>query len=230
MSLYLGLENTLGDGIHNFIFLGAVIVGALFCLVSFRGSVNLRHWKAAKLAKDLEMELLASDNPNHLIVAGEIHDRPSTIRYKKVKSALDHIFSGFSMKKETEAEDLLMSVECDCPLDFRVAKAESDNGASSDDRVQSALLASSGLTIETKQKDKTAYIFEQPETVQTLIDLFKDTGAKRLEVCENKVNVLIVESEDKQISSAKIAGVLEKLDKFARLLEFLAEEHQHSEN
>jgi hypothetical protein len=63
-----------------------------------------------------------------------------------------------------------------------------------------------------------------------MIDLFQETGAKKLEVSANKINALIVETDNAQITSSRISNTLELLDRFARLLEFVSEEHKHSEN
>lgn len=218
----------MGDWIHYIIFFGAVILVVFLCVASFQVSVRLRRRKASKLASDLDMELLASDNPNTLVVAGEINDRPSSVRYKKVKSALEHIRNGFSRTPVIESEELLVSVECDCGIDFKVATMEASGN--SEDHISIALLVSSGLCLESRQKDKAAFIFEQPETVQSLIDLFNSSGASKLEVYGNKVSALIVESGDMSRSPAQVAAILELLDRFARLLEFVADEHHTQEN
>jgi hypothetical protein len=223
-----GSEKNLGDWIHYIILFGGVILVVLLCVVSFQTSVRLRRWKASKLANDLDMELLASDNPNTLVVAGEINDRPSSIRYRKEKSSLQHIRNGFSKTPVVESEELLVSVECDCGIDFKVATTEAP--ANSDDHISIALLAASGLSLESKQKEKAAFIFEQPETVQSLIDLFSSCGASKLEVCGNKVSALIIEPGDISRSPAQVAAILELLDRFARILEFIADEHHAAEN
>ncbi|MCC7529715.1 MAG: hypothetical protein IT342_14425 [Candidatus Melainabacteria bacterium] len=218
----------MGDWIYSIIFLGAVTLVVFICVASVQTSVRLRRWKAAKLANDLDMELLASDNPSTLVVAGEINDRPSSVRYKKVKSYLEHIRNGFSKTPVIESEELLVSVECDCGIEFKVARTEAPG--KSDDHISIALLVSSGLCLESKQKEKAAFIFEQPETVQSLIDLFNRSGASTLEVCANKVSALIVEPGDNSRSPAHVAAILELLDRFARLLEFVADEHHPQEN
>lgn len=218
----------MGDWIHYIIFFGAVILVGILCVASFQTSIRLRKRKVSKLANDLDMELLASDNPNTLVVAGEINDRPSSIKYRKEKSSLDHIRNGFSKTQVAESEELLVSVECDCEIDFKVATAEAPGH--SDDHIAVALLASSGLRLESKQKEKAAFIFEQPETVQSLIDLFNESGASKLEVSGNKVSALIVEPGDISRSPAQVAAILELLDRFARLLEFVADEHHAQEN
>jgi hypothetical protein len=100
----------------------------------------------------------------------------------------------------------------------------------SEDHISIALLVSSGLCLESRQKDKAAFIFEHPETVQSLIDLFNSSGASKLEVYGNKVSALIVESGDMSRSPAQVAAILELLDRFARLLEFVADEHHTQEN
>lgn len=190
--------------------------------------MKLRRWKASKMAEVLDMELLASDNPNTLVVAGEINDRPISIRYKKEKSSLDHIRNGFAKAPAIEAEEILVSVECDCGIHFKIAtKAASTEDA---DYVSSALLASSGLHLHSQQKEKAAFLFEQPETVQSLIDLFSTSGASLLEVSGSKVSALIKEQGDTNRSPAQVAAILELLDRFARLLEFVAEEHHAAEN
>lgn len=175
------------------------------------------------------MELLASDNPNTLIVAGEIHDRPSTIKYSKEKSSLERLRGGFSKNSQTEKEELLVSVECDCDLDFKITSKDSAKSLT-EDIVAIAMLESNGLSLESNQKAKAAFIFEAPETVHNLIELFKDSHATKLEVCQNKVTVLISEPSSVNTSPARISETLESLDRFARLLEFVADEHKAAEN
>ncbi len=225
---YRGLGKNLGDLIHYIIFFGGVTLVAFLCVVSLQTSVRLRKLKATKLADELDMELLASDNPNTLVVAGEINDRPTSVRYKKEKSSLDHIRNGFSKTPDVESEELLVSVECDCGIDFTVVSTGAPGNT--DDHISIALLASSGLRLESKQKEKAAFVFEQPETVQSLIDLFNSSGASKLEVRGNKVSALIVESRDISRSPAQVAAILQLLDRFARLLEFVSEEHHAVEN
>ena len=48
--------------------------------------------------------------------------------------------------------------------------------------------------------------------------------------CENKVSALIYEESDAGRAPAKVAEILESLDRFARLLEFVSEEHHAVEN
>ncbi len=191
--------------------------------------MKLHRWKATKLADDLDMELLASDNPNMLVVAGEIHDRPTSIRYKKEKSSLDHIRSGFSKSPIVEAEEIIVNVECECGIHFKISTSPATQSDHTD-YIPNALLASSGLFLQSQQKEKAAFLFEQPETVQTLIDLFSTSGASQLEVSGNKVSALIKEPGDINRSPAQVSAILELLDRFARLLEFIAEEHHAAEN
>lgn len=229
MALWSGLQQILDYWIQYFIIFGGIGLVACLCSSAFKTSLKLRRAKASRLAKDLDMELLASDNPNTLIVAGEINDRPSTVRYQKEKSSLDHIRSGFAKLPVADSEELLVSVQCDCEIDFLIVKAESplqDSG----DIVSIALLASSGLSLHSKQKEKAAFLFEELETVQSLIDLFETSGASKIDLQANKVEALIHESEDSNRSPARVSAILEKLDKFARLLEFLADEEHHTEN
>lgn len=235
MSLWSGLQQILDDWIHYIIFLGCVILVAFLCVAAFQTSIKLRRAKATKLAKDLDMELLASDNPNTLIVAGEINDRPSTIRYQKEKSSLDHIRNGFAKTPLVETEELLVSVQCDCEIDFRIVKADQTSSGDSarqgsEDAVPIALLASSGLSLHSRQKERAAFLFEETETVQILIDLFETSGASKIDLQSNKVGALIHESEDSNRSPAQVSQILERLDKFARLLEFVAEDQHHGEN
>ncbi len=220
----------MSDSIHYALFFGGIVVVAALCAASWRISKKLRRGKAAKLAEDLEMELLASDNPNTLVVAGEINNRASTIRYQKEKNSLDHIRSGFSGNANAENEVLLLSIECECAFEFVVTRIESKSEASTEKQIPLSMLDSNGLCLESDAREKAAYVFEQPETVQSLIDLFHETGARKLEVSANKVNASIAETDNAQITSSRISGTLNLLDKFARLLEFVSEEHQHSEN
>lgn len=220
----------MSDSIHHALIVSGIVVVAALCVVSWKISQKMRRGRAAKLAEDLEMELLASDNPNSLVVAGEINNRPSTIRYQKEKSSLDHIRSGFSANTNAENEDLLLTVECECAFDFVVARIEFRRSANTDLQIPVSLLHSNGLQLESSAREKAAYVFEQPETVQSLIVLFQETGAVRLEVSANKVNALIAETDNAQITSSRISNTLQLLDRFARLLEFVSEEHQHSEN
>jgi len=224
------LEDCLEDSLHYTLFFSGIIVVSVLCVGAWRISQKLRRGKAAKLAEDLEMELLACDNPNSLVVAGEINNRPSTIRYQKERTSLDHIRSGFSGSASSENEDLLLSVECDCAFDFVVVRADFARSINIDKQVPVSMLDSNGLQLESIAREKAAYVFEQPETVQNMIDLFQETGAKKLEVSANKINALIVETDNAQITSSRISNTLELLDRFARLLEFVSEEHKHSEN
>ncbi|HNB25222.1 MAG TPA: hypothetical protein PKZ32_22565 [Candidatus Melainabacteria bacterium] len=217
------------DWIHYIILLGGVTLVACLCYAAFQTSVKIRRAKASQLADDLEMELLASDNPNTLIVAGEINDRPSTIRFQHERSSLDLIRNGFANHPVAEAEELLVSVECACAVNFKIEKSE-EHESENTERVAIALLKSHGLSLESNQKEKAASIFEEPETVKSLIDLLDRSGARRLMVSENKVSALIFEASDAQRSPARVASILESLDKFARLLEFVADEHHSIEN
>jgi|JYMV01.1.fsa_nt_gi hypothetical protein len=227
MYLQLGLGSV--DWIHYIILLGGVILVAFLCVTAFQTSVKIRRAKASKLADDLEMELLASDNPNTLIVAGEINDRPSTIRYQHEKTSLDHIRGGFANSPKSDQEELLVSVECECNVEFRIARIDPKESEGADN-VPVSLLNSNGLRLESKQKEKAAFIFEEPETVQSLIDLFNRSGASSFAVYENKVSALIIEAEGSERSPAEVASILTSLDKFARLLEFVADEKHAAEN
>lgn len=218
----------MGDWLHYIILISAAILVVSLCVASIQTSTKLRRWKASKLADDLDMELLASDNPNTLVVAGEVHDRPTTIRYKKEKSSLEHIRDGFSKTPIVEAEEINVSVECECGINFKIERTATS--ADNTDYTSNALLASSGLRLQSQQKEKAAFLFEQPETVQTLIDLFTTSGASQLEVSGNKVSVLIKEARDVSRSPAQVSAILELLDRFARLLEFVAEEQHAAEN
>ncbi len=82
----VGARRNLSDFIQNVLLIGGVILVAILCAASLKTSTKLRRWRATKLADDLDMELLASDNPNTLLVAGEINNRPSSIRYNKEKT------------------------------------------------------------------------------------------------------------------------------------------------
>jgi len=197
---------------------GGIIVVATVCIASWRTSIKSRRKKAVKLAEELDMELLASDNPNSLVVAGEINNRASTIRYQKEP--------GNVLPK---TENLLLSVECDCAIDFIVAKTHLEL-TPSDNHVSVAMLNSNALHLFSAEKEKTAYIFEQPETVQSLIDLFERTDADRLEVAAYKVNATVVETKEVRFTASRISDALQSLDRFARLLEFVLEEQSHSEN
>jgi hypothetical protein len=218
----------LGDRNHYLIVIGGVILVGFLCVVSIRTSIKHRRRKASKLAEDLDMELLASDNPHTIVVAGEIHDRATSIRYKKEKSSLDHIRSGFSKDPIIEAEELIVSVECDCGIKFRIATTAA--AVEDAEHIANALLAASGLRLQSQQTEKASFLLEQPETVQSLIDLFSTSGASQLEVAGNKVSALIKEPGDISRSPAQISTILESLDRFARLLEFVAEEHHAAEN
>lgn len=216
------------DGIHIILISGAMLV-AILCIAAISTSLKHRRAKASRLAEELEMELLASDNPNTLIVAGEVNNRPSTIRYQHENSSLDLLRMGLAKNPASAQEELLVSVECACQIDFKIAKSDTQQSAGVD-QISVALLNSSGLALESKQKEKAAFIFEEPETVQSLIDLFNRSGARSLSVCENKVSALIYEESDAGRSPARVAGILESLDRFARLLEFVSEEHHAAEN
>ncbi len=229
MALWTGLQQILDYWIQFLIILGGIGLVACLCSSAFKTSLKLRRAKASRLANDLDMELLASDNPNTLIVAGEINDRPSTIRYQNDKTSLDHIRSGFAKTPVADSEELLVSVQCDCEINFLIVKAEAPL-QDSEDIVPIALLASSGLSLHSKQKEKAAFLFEELETVQSLIDLFETSGASKIDLQANKVEALIHEPEDSNRSPARVSAILEKLDKFARLLEFLADEEHHTEN
>jgi len=216
------------DWIHIILFGGAILI-ALLCAAAIRTSSRFRRAKASRLAEDLEMELLASDNPNTLIVAGEVNDRASTIRYQHENSSLDLLRMGLAKKPASTQEELLVSVECACGIDFKIEKSDQQRGAGVD-HISVALLNSSGLALASKDKEKAAFIFEEPETAQSLIDLFNRSGACSLSVCENKVSALIYEESDAGRAPAKVAEILESLDRFARLLEFVSEEHHAVEN
>lgn len=174
------------------------------------------------------MELLASDNPNTLVVAGEFNDRATSVRYRKEKSSLDHIRNGFSKDPVIEAEEIIVSVECDCGIIFRICTTEA--AVEDSEHIPNALLAASGLRLQSQQGEKAAFLFEQPETAQSLIDLFSTSGASQIEVSGNNVSALIKEPGDISRSPAQISTILESLDRFARLLEFVAEEHHAAEN
>lgn len=217
------------DGIHYIFLFGGVIVVAVLCAVAYKTSMNIRRAKASKLADDLDMELLASDNPHTLIVAGEINDRPSTIRYQQERTSLEQVRGGGASKSSSAQEDLLISVQCECEIEFKIFKLDPEQQAGAD-LISVALLNSNGLSLESKQKEKAAFIFEEPETVRDLIELFERSGACSLTVGENKVSALIIDADDTGKSPAKVAAILESLDKFARLLEFVAGEHHAIEN
>lgn len=222
--MYLQLGWAIVDGIHYTFLFGGVIVVAVLCAAAYKTSTNIRRAKASKLAEDLDMELLASDNPHTLIVAGEINDRPTTIRYQHERTSLEQVRSGVANKSSSAQEDLLISVQCECEIDFKILKLDPKQQAGAD-FISVALLNSNGLTLESRQKEKAAFIFEEPETVRSLIELFEKSGACSLAVCENKVSALIIDADDTSKSPAKVAAILESLDKFARLLEFVAGEH-----
>lgn len=210
------------------IFVGVIIVASLIRSAIHKAR-ELRRRKAQKLANELDMEVLASDNPNTLVVAGEINDRPSTLRYSNEKASENKIAGGSSKSDKNDLDELIVSVECRTTITFHVSnnvKTSFDN----DDHLEVALLASSGLKLCSKQKEETAFIFEQPETVQCLIELFQTTGANRLDVEKNKISAFLIESEELSLSPANVSGVLHALDKFARLLEFIEEELRNSEN
>lgn len=227
--MYLQLGWARVDGIHYTFLFGGVIVVAVVCAAAYKTSMNIRRAKASKLADDLDMELLASDNPHTLIVAGEINDRPSTIRYQHERTSLEQVRSGGANKSSSAQEDLLISVQCECEIEFKISKLAPPQQAGTD-LISVALLSSNGLSLESKQKEKAAFIFEEPETVRNLIELFERSGACNLTVGENKVSVLIIDADDTGKSPAKVAAILESLDKFARLLEFVAGEHHAIDN
>ncbi len=147
----------------------------------------------------------------------------------KEKSSLDHIRSGFTKTPIVEAQEIIINVECECGIHFKISTS-STTASDHTDYIPNALLASSGLHLQSQQKEKAAFLFEQPETVQSLIDLFSTSGASQLEVSGNKVTALIKEPGDTNRSPAEVSAILELLDRFARLLEFIAEEHHAAEN
>lgn len=227
MYLQLGLVRV--DAIHYTFLFGGIIVVAVLCAAAYKTSTNIRRAKALKLADDLDMELLASDNPHTLIVAGEINDRPSTIRYQHERTSLEQVRSGAANSANAAQEDLLISVQCECEIEFKIFRLDPQRQAGTD-LVSVALLNSNGLSLESRQKEKAGFIFEEPETVRNLLELFERSGACSLTVGENKVSVLITDADDTGKSPAKVAAILESLDKFARLLKFVAGEHHAIDN
>lgn len=176
-------------------------------------------------AKDLDMEVLSSDEANVSIIAGEVHDRPSIIRLKN------------DQKIGTK---ISVFVECDSNLSFKVSKQNADIEKVTEEMTSTEKsttfpatlhsLETNGLRIDSAEPTKAFAIFREPETIHTILDLISETGASCVELANHKVVAVLKEAPNEELSPKKMSNVLERLDRFARLLEFVSAEESASEN
>lgn len=212
--------------------LGYLLLIACACLIAFIVSSvlysamtrskreGLRHF-----ANEMDMEILSSDEANVSIFAGEVHNRPSSIRMKAEKKS---------------GTKISVFVECDSKLSFKVIRknlADQKAGSEKSGVEKSSItfggfdsFEANGLSIESSEPAKTTAIFREPETIHTILDLISETGATCVELANRKVVAVIKEASNNELSPQKMALVLERLDRFARLLEFVSAEEHASEN
>lgn len=204
---------------------GAFLIALVVNAIVYSSMRQSRRKGLCLFAKDLDMEVLSSDEANVSIIAGEVHDRPSSIRLKNNKRS---------------GTKISVYVECDSQLSFKVSKPNIDSAKVGEEKnpadtsvTQTAEFASlelNGLRIESTEPAKAFAIFREPETIHTILDLISETGASCIELANHKVVAVLKDAPNDELSPKKMSAVLERLDRFARLLEFVSVEESASEN
>jgi hypothetical protein len=196
---------------------GAFLIALVVNAIVYSSMRQSRRKGLCLFAKDLDMEVLSSDEANVSIIAGEVHDRPSSIRLKNNKRS---------------GTKISVYVECDSQLSFKAKVGEEKNPADTSvtQTAEFASLELNGLRIESTEPAKAFAIFREPETIHTILDLISETGASCIELANHKVVAVLKDAPNDELSPKKMSAVLERLDRFARLLEFVSVEESASEN